>query len=202
MDANTLSNTDPDVDPPKVLAPINLNTQSLTTIVGIFLLILAVSGNFVAETLSCQMQKLLSSNMIAKNTVIMMIIYFALGLSSDNTNDNPLTTMMRSVVIWMFFVIFNKMSVYFGLVAIAGLFGILLCKDYAEYYQKLDSETHSDTYRDTIQMLVNTIDKLFIGICLTILVGFTVYFRKQYATYYRTFSYTTFLFGNTKCASM
>jgi len=40
-------------------------------VVGIFLLILAVSGNFVAETISCQSQKLLYNNMLAKNVIIL-----------------------------------------------------------------------------------------------------------------------------------
>ncbi len=40
------------------------------TIKGIFLLILGVSGNFVAETLGCKTQKLLSENMFAKHFII------------------------------------------------------------------------------------------------------------------------------------
>ena len=37
---------------------------------GIFLLILAVAGNFVAETLGCKTQKLLSNNMLSKHIII------------------------------------------------------------------------------------------------------------------------------------
>ena len=45
---------------------------------GIFLLALGVSGNFVAETLGCQTQKLLTESMLAKQSVILMMIYFAI----------------------------------------------------------------------------------------------------------------------------
>ena len=36
-----------------------MDSKTINTITGIFLLILAVSGNFVAETLGCKSQKLL-----------------------------------------------------------------------------------------------------------------------------------------------
>ena len=41
---------------------------------GIFLLILAVAGNFVAETLGCKTQKLLSNNMLSKHIIIILTI--------------------------------------------------------------------------------------------------------------------------------
>ena len=46
---------------------------------GIFLLILAVVSNFIAETMGCKTQKLLNNNMIAKHFVILfidIIIYY------------------------------------------------------------------------------------------------------------------------------
>ena len=51
---------------------------------GIFLLILAVAGNFVAETLGCKTQKLLSENMLAKQVVILLILYFAIDFTSKH----------------------------------------------------------------------------------------------------------------------
>lgn len=56
------------------------------TIKGLFLLILAVAGNFVAETLGCKTQKLLSENMLAKHFVIILILYFAIDFTSEKLN--------------------------------------------------------------------------------------------------------------------
>ena len=47
------------------------------SILGVFLLLLAVSGNFIAETLGCKVQKLLTNNMYAKNIIIILITYFS-----------------------------------------------------------------------------------------------------------------------------
>ena len=50
---------------------------------GIFLLILAVAGNFVAETLGCKTQKLLSNNMYAKHVVLLTTIYFCINYTDN-----------------------------------------------------------------------------------------------------------------------
>ena len=55
-----------------------------STIKGIFLLILAVAGNFVAETLGCKTQQLLSNNMLSKHIVIILILYFAVDFPTGS----------------------------------------------------------------------------------------------------------------------
>ena len=76
--------------------------NTLIRLLSIFLLILAVSGNFVAETLGCKTQKLLTENMFAKNIIIILVIYFALGITNKN-NINPLINMYTAIIIWIFF---------------------------------------------------------------------------------------------------
>ena len=73
----------------RLASPINKSSTKFTIIQGIFLLIVAVSGNFVAETMSCQTQKLLSENMYVKNAVIILIVYFSLGFASSEHNISP-----------------------------------------------------------------------------------------------------------------
>ena len=46
-----------------------IHKQNYTT--GLFLLVLSVSGNFIAETLSCRTRSLLTHSMIAKNILIL-----------------------------------------------------------------------------------------------------------------------------------
>ena len=43
---------------------------------GLFLLILSVSGNYIAETLSCSTRYILTHNMLAKQIMILFMIYF------------------------------------------------------------------------------------------------------------------------------
>ena len=83
----------------------NQNTSSI--IKGVFLLILAVSGNFVAETLGCKTQKLLGESMLAKHFIILLVVYFALGFTSDG-NPHPGDLAKNSLIIWIMFVLFTS----------------------------------------------------------------------------------------------
>ena len=168
---------------------------SLTVITGIFLLILAVSGNFVAEVMSCQTQKILSENMYLKHLVIILITYFSLGFSTGESNLSPTELMKQAFYIWAFFLMFNKMEmIYTGLV-VSMLTLLLICKNYITYYEKDDAEK----YKDSIDALKRTSDYLFNGAIVTTIIGFGLYFKKQHSDYYSSFSYTKFLFGTPKC---
>ena len=56
---------------------------------ALFLLILSISGNFLAEMLGCQTQKFLS-NMYTKHLLLYFLIYFTLDFSSvDKMSISP-----------------------------------------------------------------------------------------------------------------
>ena len=73
---------------------------------GLFLLVLAVSGNFLSETLSCQSQKLLTDNMIAKQMIIVLVIYFAIILTSAR-GLHPGKALAYAVAIWAGYIMFT-----------------------------------------------------------------------------------------------
>ena len=174
-----------------------VSSMRMIIIQGIFLLILAVSGNFVAETMSCQSQKILSENMYVKHGVIILIIYFSLGFASGEENISPVELVKQAISIWTFFLMFNKMEVFFTAMVVSMLVVLLICKNYITYYQKEDKEKH----KEIINTLSLTMDYLFSGIMLTTIVGFGMYFKKQRTDYFSTFSYSTFLFGTPKCSN-
>ena len=187
-----------------ILKSSNKNTSSnasfvkLDIIKGIFLLILAISGNFLSETMGCQMQKLLTNNMFAKNIIILMVIYFALGFASDQTNPHPLHIMKQTLFIWVFFLIFNKMDVYYTTIVAFLLFSILLCKDYLKYYQTENEKENNEK----IVYLENIVDKIVIVTLLITIVGFFIYFSKQRSDHSESFSYTKFILGSPKCENL
>ena len=165
------------------------------SILGVFLLLLAVSGNFIAETLGCKVQKLLTNNMYAKNIIIILITYFSLGLSNGDDAISPLENFKNALLIWSAFIIFNKMNLTFTLVA----FGLLTIKlvlfNYIEYYNKKGETSKSDE----LKVYYNHLFNFNIGV---IIVGFILYFMKQYKDYGKNFNILKFLFGTLKCKSM
>jgi len=160
---------------------------------GIFLLVLAVCGNFVAETLGCKTQKLLTENMWAKQVVILMIIYFSINLTGDG-ETNPSINLAKALLVWTAFLIFNKMSLPFTVIVFLLLMVVYVMDTYIEYYKKQEEDTEKLENAQTFTYY------LIIG--LTIL-GFIMYFTKQYADYGgKDWSTATFLFGKPTCAGL
>ena len=52
----------------------------------------------------------------------------------------PTDTMMVSLKIWGFFLIFNKMSLPFTIISFVLLAMILICKNYVDYYKATDEK--------------------------------------------------------------
>ena len=172
----------------------DLTESNQNLVLGIFLLILAVSGNFVAETLSCKTQKLLSESMLAKNLVIILVIYFALGITGDEVK-RPDQLLLDTLKVYTFFLIFNKMDQPFVMAVFVMIAGLLILYNYRDYFIKSEKEEVADHFSTYINYLM-------IAILIATVVGFALYFNKQYGDYKGSFSFVKFIFGKTTCASM
>lgn len=178
------------------LVPLFNVKNDLYIILGVFLLILAVSGNFIAEALSCKMRSFLSDNMYAKHFIIIFSIYFSLGLFSDKAII-PTKHLKDSIGIWILFLIFNKMSIHFTVITFVLLFLTLVCKNWIDYYNANDKEKNKD-YIHKIDILSQY---LLLSSIITIIIGFLLYFRKQYSEHYKNFNFLTFIIGKVHCDS-
>lgn len=167
------------------------------TIKGIFLLILAVSGNFVAETMGCKTQKLLTESMLAKHAIIYLIIYFALGFTSTNT-PHPIDLAKNALSIWIIFLLFTKMSLPFTIIVFLLLALRYILHTYIEYYKSDGEEKNKDIIKQ-LTLIGNNMLYLIIGL---VILGFSLYFRRQYNDYYKTWSTFKFIFGVNKCKSL
>ena len=165
--------------------------KTLNILYGIFLLIMAVSGNFVAETLSCQTQRLLSSNMYAKNIVVLMIIYFTLGFTDESAH--PLVLARQTILIWVFFLIFNKMHIKYSVLTLGMLFFVLILKNVADYYSNYNGYGYFNS------ILTKNVKIFFLITCIIVLYGFIKYFIEKKQEYKDEFSYKYFIFGKQSC---
>ena len=166
-----------------------------STIKGIFLLILAVAGNFVAETLGCKTQQLLSNNMLSKHIVIILILYFAVDFPTGSDPNHPVMNATIALSIYVLFVLFTKMSLTFTLVVFALLTFTYVSTSFINYYEKKDPKN------ELIQHLHTARKGLYIGMIAVIILGFSLYFRKQRRDYSKNWSTQKFIFGVNKCKS-
>ena len=164
---------------------------------GVYLLILAVMGNFIAETLGCKSQKVLSNNMFVKHIIVIIMIYFAIGIDSG-INQNPLTKIGQSLFIWIMFVLFTKMTLPFTYIGFLILTTAYYINDWILYYKSLDAKKNADLIEQYKMIFHNLLKALVV----VIIAGSSIYSLKQYNEHKNNFSLFKLIFGVLKCDSL
>ena len=172
----------------------NIDKAITDSFKGVYLLILAISSNFLAETLGCKTQKLLSENMFAKHFAILFIIYFALDFSSSRSN-NPIHILEMTFIVYIFYLLFTKMSLFFTCLTFVLLGAVYITSNFIDYYTTLNDKSKE------IDILIIVRKSIYFSVALIILYGFISYYIKQRRDHAKNWSSIKFLFGTTKCSS-
>lgn len=109
---------------------------------SILLIILAVLGNFVGETLGCNFREGVTDNPLVKYIIVFFLIYFTVTFSSEDS-PNPVDTLKGAALIWLGYFVFTKqrpmtISAVFALFA-----SIYVMDNYTSYYERLINEEYS-----------------------------------------------------------
>tara|TARA_B100000575_G_scaffold114219_1_gene90857 strand:+ start:54 stop:584 length:531 start_codon:yes stop_codon:yes gene_type:complete len=172
---------------------------NLNSIKGLFLLILAVSANFVGNLLGCKTQKLLTENMFAKHIVLMLLIYFTVDLTSDKIN-HPIDTLKLTVELWVFYVLFTKLDMTFTMIIFSLLCGLYVSSNYLNYLKKKVEKTDQEVQQlKTLETLLPMVSKLII---IVLIIGAVKYYLKQKKDHKKKFKHSKFFFGTTVCDSL
>lgn len=158
---------------------------------GMFWLWLAVSGNFISETLGCKTQQFLNDNMYAKQIVTFAILYFVTGFI-DTTKTNPLEHFKLSGIIWVIFLLFSKMHLVPTIIAFALVCISYVLNDYSRYYKESGDIEKSETYKTYSDWVLKANISL-------IVVSFIVYFIAKYKEYKGNFNFLKFILGKPSC---
>ena len=181
-------------------------TQSLGIIDGLFLLLLAVSGNFIAETFGCQTQELLSESIMAKQIMTFFIIFFTISYSNSDT-ENPTTKLIKSSIVYIFFLLFTKMNIFPTVVVLFLLMGLYISNNYKKFFistfnKKNKSNKNLVSHQDKIKNITKIQKILIIGVAIVISMGFFNYYKEKQIEYKNSFEFRKFIFGVVKCKKM
>ena len=181
-------------------------TQSLGIIDGLFLLLLAVSGNFIAETFGCQTQELLSESIMAKQIMTFFIIFFTISYSNSDT-ENPTTKLIKSSIVYIFFLLFTKMNIFPTVVVLFLLMGLYISNNYKKFFistfnKKNKSNKNLVSHQDKIKNITKIQKILIIGVTIVISMGFFNYYKEKQIEYKNSFEFRKFIFGVIKCKKM
>lgn len=178
----------------------NFVSSNSSMVKSIFLLVLAVSGNFVGETLSCKTQYHMSNNMVIKHMVILMLIYFTLNFTSTDT-PHPLEVAKKTAMIWVVFVMFTKMPVSYTLAGFLVLITFFVLTNLVDYEESVQQET-TESEQNKVALYQRGQQLLFFIFLGVLVSGFTTYMMEKRAEYGDRFSMNKFLLGVQQCDSL
>ena len=141
--------------------------QSLGIIDGLFLLLLAISGNFIAETLGCQTQKLLTESIMAKQLMTFFIIFFTISYSNKDI-DSPLSKLTKALLVYGFFLLFTKMNLTFTIATFLTLLALYIVGLYIDYYKRIEAIQFSMEHDDGMRTEdIKNADIILLGVSRT-----------------------------------
>lgn len=185
-----------------------------TNLYPIFILVLIISSNFLAETFPCRFQEMMTNNIFFKQLFGFLTMIFFVTMTLDEYSDDYSFSQLVSSSLLMYFgfIVLSKTSTKFFFPALF-LLGVLYIlhirktriqntlqkyevnKDDTETTKNIDIQQQMSSL-ETMNTYSSWISKLAIGI---ITFGFLVYFGEKKVEYKKDFNFLTFLFGKTNC---
>jgi hypothetical protein len=159
---------------------------------SVFLLILAIAGNFLAPTLNCKTQLYCNQYMPIKHLILICIIYFTLNFTSEAI-INPFDNIKNTLYVYVAFILFTRQDIYFTIVSILLLLSVHVMDNYIRYYE----EIHEDEVK--IKKVHQYRENTFSILVIVIIAGFLKYLLTQYRDHNANFSLLKILFGTVKC---
>jgi Ca2+/Na+ antiporter len=165
---------------------------------GIFLMMVAISGEYIGKMFPCGLQKLFERNIYCKYILAFFILFVATILSNENLikNKNILLLFGISVLLYIWLICMTKMHIYFFITLVIILF---ILYTYVQYYEhnKSDNPDKPDKPDKKTYDIITLI--LFILSIVITIVGFLLYYGEKKYEYKKMFSWKTFIFDTVVC---
>ncbi len=167
-------------------------TMFSSEIRAVLLLIIAISANFLGNTLNCGLQEALTNSPILRNLFLFLIVCFTIDFTSKSDSD-PFEVIKRSFIIYIFYILLTKQNFETLLLIFTLLVAVYFLYIKINYENKKGNDVTS--YQKSMDMLSLAIG----GIAV---IGFGFYLNRQYNDHKEDFDFAKFIFGKNKCDKM
>mgnify|MGYP000026184740 CR=1 FL=1 len=171
--------------------------ESIIMIVkALFLLILSISGNFLAKMFSCQTQRVLS-NMYTKHLLLYFLIYFTLDFSSSEKQAAPGRIAGKALFIWILFHIFSRTDIEYTIISFVILSIIYVLGNYKDYF---NDHMEDEKEKQRLDNILSRSQMLLFALLLIIqFYGLAKYYFEKKKEYGKKFKLLDFFVGHSKC---
>jgi len=171
---------------------------------GLFIFILIISGNFLAELFPCRFQKALTDVIIFKHFFGFLTLLFFVSLQTPLDTFNLTDAFKNSGILYILFLLLIN-SHFMTFIAAMALLTVsylvtLKIKENNITTTGLDKEDQLKilTTNDTLKYIQS---QLNIFVVFIVIIGFLSYLGSKKSEYKGKFSYFTFIFGRGSCAN-
>lgn len=162
-------------------------------LIAIFIFVLIVSGNFLAELFPCQVQKIFSHSMVVKHAFGFMTLLFFVILTIPEMQEQEYMFGYTALV-YAWFILMAK-CYYVIWFIVFGIVGIIYLLQMWE--RSLEKKGENDDDKKAI--IHNGKRYLTIATVILTIVGVMTYMGAKKLEYKKKFKYITFLFGKPEC---
>lgn len=175
-----------------------------TNLFSIFVFILIISANFLAEIFPCTLQYVLRNNMIIKHIFGFFTMIFFVVLSHKNKNKNIYDIIKNSLGLYLFFIIISRCEIHIFYIiliflGITYIINILKQDTMNQKINKKGDKKRADENNKKIAIYDNITFILYILIILSTFIGVLIYMGEKKIEYKKKFNYFTFFIGKHKC---
>lgn len=160
---------------------------------GLALLTLVIVGAYIGNVLSCDVQRMLTHNILAKHITAFVCAFFAVSLTLNK--KNTLTGYFKSTfIVYTIYIMTTKAKLPFVLPTM-----VLLLVDQVLKVSNDLAEENEGAKNSKIEAVRNVITYVVFG-CVA--VGFAQYYLRARREFGDKFSFAKFMVGTTKCQGL
>jgi hypothetical protein len=151
--------------------------------------------SYLSTLLNCDLQKILHENIYIKHVLGLIAFYFLFTVLDPNSNTSVGITFVKTIIVYILFMMITKSKWYFSLTAIGILLADQILKNHIVYLKKKDPSADVSRYEKARFVLEITMIVL-------IVIGYIHYYIIQKRDYKSDFSWLKFVFGTPRCKSV
>ena len=180
-----------------------LSDENVEKSYALFIFILIIGGNFIAELFPCKIQNVLRNNIYMKHLLGFLILFF-FGILEVPSLAN-IHGMASVFLLYIFFLITNKINEISWIIVFIGYSIVyLLHVIKTDYDSKAeDKETYSSKdilwYQSMSAKIIDLQKIILIFNIVVTVFGFLLYMGEKKIEYKKNFNYLNFMFGKPTC---
>lgn len=149
---------------------------------------------FLSTMINCDLQRFMQQSQLARHLVALVAFFFLFTLIDVNNKASVAATWLKTVGVYLIFVLATKSKWYFAVPVLALL---LIDQSVKKHKSYIESKQTDETIRvDHLDQASRIINYMIIGL---VVLGSLDYMRLQMGQYGSRFSYGSFFLGTARC---